>query len=91
MTDTNDAMDFLMTSGGGGAPIAKFPTVGTVHKGRVLAMEKKPTDRLTGPTPLLWDNGEPRWELEITLQTDEQRRQRSKTTTVSGASSPKAR
>jgi hypothetical protein len=59
----DDAMDFLMQAGGG-APTAKFPTIGTVHRGEILSMEKK-------QQTLFWDNGEPRWEIVFTIQTDE--------------------
>lgn len=70
MTHTDEAMDFLMTSGGG-APTAKFPEIGTVHKGRILSMERKQQTDFLSKKPLFWDNGDPRWELVITLQTDE--------------------
>lgn len=68
---TDEAMEFLMKAGGG-APTAKFPTVGTVHKGRVLGMERKQQTAMGSNTPLTWEDGSPRWELVITIQTEEQ-------------------
>lgn len=55
----------------GGAPTAKFPTVGTVIKGTIVSVEKsQQTDMDTG-TPKTWDNGDPMWQWVFTLQTDQ--------------------
>lgn len=63
-----DANDLLM---GGGIPAAKFPTIGTVVKGTVKNWETtQQTDFDTGK-PLFWDDGKPRLQVVITIQTDE--------------------
>lgn len=69
MTDTlNNANEFLLA---GGAPAAKFPTIGTVVQGAVVAAElREQTDFDTG-RPLVWDDGKPRMQLVVTIQTDE--------------------
>lgn len=59
--------DFLST---GGAPVAKFPTPGTTVKGTVeSAVVSQQTD-IDG-TPKTWDDGNPRMQIVVTLQTDE--------------------
>jgi hypothetical protein len=66
----DDANDFLM--GGGGAPTFswKGKPIGTVCKGTILDMEvSQQTDMDTGD-PLVWDDGKPRMQLVVTLQTD---------------------
>jgi len=67
MTISSDVNDFLTRSG---APSAKFPTVGTTCKGTVVAAEKTQQTDIDG-NPLTWDNGDPRWQVVITLQTDD--------------------
>lgn len=55
---------------GGGAPAAKFPTPGTTIKGTISdAIRSQQTD-LDGK-PKTWDDGNPRMQLVITVQTDE--------------------
>lgn len=66
---SKEAMDFLM---GGGVPSAKFETIGTVHKGRVISMEmSQVTDIKTGDLKT-WPDGNPQMQAIITLQTEEQ-------------------
>lgn len=60
-------MDFLMSSG---APTAKFPVIGTVVRGVVTAMDKQQQTDIDGNL-LTWENGQPRWQVVITLDTDE--------------------
>lgn len=60
-------MDILL----GGAPAAKFPTVGTVIKGRVLAQQKRQSTDMDTGDPLTWSNGDPIWEIVFTLATDD--------------------
>lgn len=64
---TSDAHDFLM----GGAPTATFPTIGTVHKGRIRSYEKTQQRDMDSGLPKTWDNGEPMWQIVITIETDE--------------------
>lgn len=55
----------------GGAPAAKFPTVGTTVKGKVINAEvTQQTDYATGEVKT-WDDGSPRLQIVITVQTDE--------------------
>lgn len=62
----NDVNQMLTASG---APACKFQAIGDTHKGRIVTAEKRQqTDYATG-TPKTWDNGEPMWEIVITLDT----------------------
>jgi hypothetical protein len=64
MTDSND---FLM--GGGGAS-AKFDQVGDTIAGTIVSTEVRQQTKLEDGTPLTWENGDPRMQLVVTLQTD---------------------
>jgi hypothetical protein len=66
MTATS-AEQFLL---GGGGRSAKFDTVGASITGTVASAPevKQQTDMSTGK-PLTWDNGDPRLQLVVTLQT----------------------
>jgi hypothetical protein len=60
-------MDLLL----GGAPAAKFPTVGTKIVGKVLAQKKQQSrDMATGDFKT-WDNGDPMYEIVFTIATEE--------------------
>lgn len=64
---TDDGMDLLL----GGAPAAKFPEVGTVVKGKVLAQKKRQArDMATGELKV-WDDGQPIEEIVFTLATED--------------------
>ena len=69
MTTTHDdATDFLL--GGEKVRSAKFETVGDTVKGTILdAQVRQQTDISTGEL-LTWDDGKPKQQLVITLQTD---------------------
>lgn len=55
----------------GGAPSAKFPTPGTTVKGKVISAEvTQQTDFATGEVKT-WDDGSPRLQIVLTVQTDE--------------------
>lgn len=55
---------------GGGSPILKFETIGTVHKGTVVRAEaSQQTDFDTG-APKFWDDGKPMWQIVLTLATE---------------------
>lgn len=59
--------DFLM--GGGGAS-AKFENIGDTVTGTIVSTAvRQQTDMATG-APLVWDNGDPRMQLVVSLQTD---------------------
>lgn len=66
---SNDEVnDFLM---GGGAPAAKFETIGTVRRGTILeATVTQQTDYDTGVL-LFWKDDTPRNQVVITIQTDD--------------------
>ncbi|MEV8045911.1 hypothetical protein AB0P02_19000 [Streptomyces griseoluteus] len=65
-----DANSFLM--GGGGAPTAKFPSIGTVVGGRITEPPKveQQRDIQTGEMKT-WNNGDPMMQLVVTVQTDD--------------------
>lgn len=67
MSISDDALDLLQ---GGGAS-AKFPTVGTVHKGTILSMDKRQARDFETKVLKVWDNGDPMWELVVRIQTGE--------------------
>jgi hypothetical protein len=65
---TTSVEDFLAA---GGAPAAKFPSIGTTIKGIVeSSVVSQQTDISTGK-PKCWDDGNPRMQIVITLATDE--------------------
>lgn len=67
MTIDSSAIDMLSQSGRS----AKFTQIGDIVKGSVVSMTKtQQTDFDTGEL-LFWDNGDPRWQLVIALQTDD--------------------
>lgn len=68
MTSTQDANAFLMA---GGVPSAKFDTVGTVVSGRIATEPEVRQQTSLDGTPLFWDNGEPRREVVVTIDTDQ--------------------
>lgn len=54
----------------GGAPVAKFPEIGTVVRGTVIdATTSQQTD--IEQRPRYFDNGDPMMQVVVTLQTDE--------------------
>lgn len=65
---TIDVNSFLM---GGGARSAKFEAHGDKVTGVIIAQEvTQQTDIKTGDLKT-WDNGDPMWQLVVTLQTDQ--------------------
>lgn len=64
-----DPNDFLL--GGGGAPAAKFPTIGTVIKGTVLNSEVAQQIDFATQKPKFYDDGNPAMQVVITVQTDD--------------------
>lgn len=52
---------------GGGAPVAKFPTIGTTHVGTITHLEARQQRDFDKGEPLTWDDGSPRMELVITI------------------------
>jgi hypothetical protein len=72
MTDTGHTLpnpdDLLM---GGGAPTCSFPEIGTTWKGEVVDKRTEQQRDFDTGKPLTWDDGNPRLQVVITLQTDE--------------------
>lgn len=64
---TTDPNDLLL---GAGIASVKFPTFGTTVKGTVLHSEVTQQTDINN-NKLTWDNGDPRMQVVITLQTDE--------------------
>lgn len=68
MSNAPDPMSLLM---GGGTPSAKFENVGDKVSGEILNVEtKQQTDPKDGSLKT-WDNGDPMWQIVVTLQTDQ--------------------
>lgn len=63
----DDGMDLLL----GGAPAAKFPTLGTVVKGKVVGQKKQQSKDMATGELKTWDDGTPVWEIVFTLATDD--------------------
>lgn len=59
--------DFLF---GSGSASAKFDNVGDSITGQVVTTEVKQQTDIQSGNPLTWDNGDPRMQLVVTLQTD---------------------
>lgn len=70
MSTPVNANDFLM--GGGGAPSAKFPAIGTSFTGRITEQPtvEQQKDFTTG-NPKFWDDGNPAMQLVVTIQTEQ--------------------
>jgi hypothetical protein len=60
-------MDLLL----GGAPAAKFPTIGTKVVGKVLSQKKQASKDMQTGKPKTFENGDPMYEIVFTLATDE--------------------
>lgn len=54
----------------GGGKSAKFPTIGTTVEGTVVDFATSQQTSIEGE-PLSWDDGSPRWQIVITMQTAE--------------------
>jgi hypothetical protein len=65
---SKDIDDFLF---GGGGAAAKFESQGDMVKGTVIEADLKQQTSMEDNKPLFWDNGDPRMQLVIRLQTDE--------------------
>lgn len=63
-----DANDFMMQSG---VPAAKFDAVGVMIKGVVLSAEVRDQTDFQSGAVLTWQNGDPRKQLVITLETED--------------------
>lgn len=66
---TEDVNEFLSSIGG---QAAKFPTVGTIVWGEILAADVRDQTDMESGKVLTWQDGNPRKQLVVTLQTDEQ-------------------
>lgn len=69
MSNALDPNAFLM--GGGGAPSASFPDIGTVWKGRITEQPQVQQQRDAQTKELkFWADGNPMMQLVVTIQTD---------------------
>ncbi len=68
MPDTRDEVnEFLM---GSGAKAFAFDAIGDRVRGQIVAMQKRQqTDMQTGE-PAFWSNGDPKYMLQVSLQTE---------------------
>lgn len=64
----SDASALIM---GSGAPSATFHTPGTEHKGVITNLETMQVRNFKTKLPETWDDGNPKMQAVITLQTDE--------------------
>src|SRR5215211_6098948 len=55
----------------GGIPSAKFPAVGAIVKGKIIASEVAQQRDVDTGQPKTWSDGNPMLQLVITLETDE--------------------
>lgn len=65
----DDANSFLM--GGDKVPSASFLKIGTSHEGEILAIRKSQQTDPDTRKPVFWENGDPMWQVVVTIQTDE--------------------
>jgi hypothetical protein len=64
----NDINGFLF---GGGGYAAKFDKLGDKVAGEIISAEMVQQTSMEDNTPLFWDDGKPRMQLVVTLQTDQ--------------------
>lgn len=69
MSDTRTADELLM--GGGGAPTAKFPTIGTTWKGVITDKTTSQQIDFATQQPKFYDDGNKAMQVVITIQTDQ--------------------
>jgi hypothetical protein len=62
-----DSNDFLMGGGGGSV---KFDAIGDTVTGTIVSIEVRQQTSLEDGKPLVWDNGDPKMQLVVTLATD---------------------
>lgn len=62
-----DVNEFLM---GGGGKSARFDNIGDTITGKVISTEVRQQTDISDGKPLTWDDGSPRMQLVVTLQTD---------------------
>lgn len=68
MPDTRDEVnEFLM---GSGAKAFPFESIGDRVKGAIVAMQKRQQTDINSGDPLFWGNGDPKYMLQVSLQTD---------------------
>lgn len=65
---SNEVSDFLFS---GGARSFQFDNLNDTVSGTIVSAEKRQQTDLDTQTPMTWPDGTPRYQLVITLQTDE--------------------
>lgn len=69
MGKMNDENSFLL--GSESVPSASFLTKGTTHEGEILDLKMRQQLDIKTRKPMFWDNGDPKMQLVVTLQTEE--------------------
>jgi hypothetical protein len=64
---SDEALDFLLSAG---APGLKFPTIGTVHRGKIVSYEKTQQTDIDGELKF-FKSGDPMFQIVFTLDTDD--------------------
>jgi hypothetical protein len=68
---TPTADDFLMGGGSGKSAFGKDDPIGTTVTGTIVDTQVRQQTDMEDGKPLTWDNGDPRMQLVVTLQTDQ--------------------
>lgn len=67
MTMTTDPNEFLLSTG---IPSFKFENHGDTAKGPIVDLSMQQQRDFTSGLPLTWDNGDPKMQLRVVLETD---------------------
>lgn len=65
------ADEFLLGGSSGKSAFAKDDPIGTTVSGTILDTQVRQQTKLEDGTPLVWENGDPRMQLVVTLQTNQ--------------------
>lgn len=63
-------MSFNIDDLGGGGKAASFDKIGDRYEGRISLIEQRQQRSFDGGTPLTWDDGSPRMQLYVEIETD---------------------
>lgn len=65
------ADEFLLGGSSGKSAFGKDDPIGTTITGTILDIQVRQQTKLEDGTPMTWDNGDPRMQLVVTLQTEQ--------------------
>lgn len=71
MSTTPTADEFLLGGSSGKSAFGKDDPIGTTVSGTIIDTQIRQQTKLEDGSPLTWDNGDPRMQLVITIQTDQ--------------------